>query len=120
MVISSHAAQRFAERVRPGLSEHDAAIQLRRLVAVAEPVAVAPAWVRPDGEHHSFLLLTEHICLPLKQCGRRLVATTCLVRDVITPGERRRRNRLRAARTAAVRARSRSTPDHRPEQEYAA
>lgn len=119
VTISSHAAQRFAERVRPGLTVHGAMEELRRLVLVATRSEFAPAWLTTDDEHQSYLLIGDDVCLPLKRSGQRLVATTCLTRELITPWERAKRNRLRAARTAAVRARSRNNRDRRPDQEAA-
>jgi len=100
--VSWHAAERYADRVRPGMSVQDAKEEITRLLEFTQPGE--PQWARTDPSC-TYLLLNDDLAFVVSPEN---VIVTCLVRTMMAPEIRERRNERRASRTWAKRARSRS------------
>jgi hypothetical protein len=78
--ITTHAVERFQERVRPGLSFAAAADELAHLIGLGELREEPPPWclTREDAGY----LVIGDLVLPLAACAEDGVfyATTCLTR----------------------------------------
>jgi hypothetical protein len=100
--LTSHAVDRFQERVRPGLSHEQAEEELGRLIRFGEVSSAPPRWLADtQRQRAAFYLLVGDIVLPLDPHPaqrERLQALTCLVAGGISEAARERRNSLRARR----------------------
>lgn len=72
-LVSTHAAERYQERIRPGLDVAAAGDELHRMLnTVAQPVPTRPAWVfdyRPTGgPSDAWFMIGPDIAVP---CARR-------------------------------------------------
>lgn len=114
--ISSHAVQRYQQRVRPGLSIEAAEDELARVALVGEVVTEPPAWhLRSCAQLAPFYLCVADVVLPLTPHRAHpgvLVATTCLAKGSLSADARRyrtaRRRRAVGRAAAANLSRSRS------------
>lgn len=122
IVISPHALDRYAERVRCGMSVFRARHDLEQISACATLTATRPAWKPPaadgsDDTTDAWLMLGEDVCFPVTWGDGELTAKTCLTRGTISDGARATRNRRRRARRhsqqTARRGTLRAVPDHR-------
>lgn len=94
VIITTHAAQRYQERVRPTLDVLTAKNELERLV-VGASLSPQPLWpIEEDVENGGgFLILTPEIFSPLKEIGdSQYVMTTVLAHGDLSVYERKRRN----------------------------
>lgn len=102
--LSTHAVERFQQRVRPALALPDAEEELARLALVAELAAAPPAWhAAACAQVAPWYLVLGDVVLPLKPHWAEpeiLVATTCLARGERSADVRRRRRACRTARAA--------------------
>ena len=98
VVISTHAAARFHERVRPGIEADSASQEFERLLAVATISNQPPAWLDLASSAAPFYLNVGDIVIPLEISGDRLIAVTCICRGGLRPAERRSRHRNAAPR----------------------
>lgn len=104
-VVSSHAAERFQERVTPALDRSASAERLRVLLAEHGQRVEFPAW-RDDDETHEknrdllwFLIGDDlaALCEPSRR-GDTMVVVTVTHRGLISASTRARRNVARARR----------------------
>ncbi len=106
VVISSHAANRFRERVRPAFTLSQARREMQRLATAGEIVSERPEWAGiAPGMHDGYLLLGPDVCLPLKRTRKGMVAVTCLTAGTLPDWVRDRRNRNRRKRASEARMR---------------
>lgn len=91
--ISTHAIDRYRERVRPGLDRKATKHEIEHLIQVGEVTKMPPEWCGGDRDTSdgAFLLIGNDLVLPLRGEGEELTAVTCLVRGTISARERRRR-----------------------------
>lgn len=106
--LSSHAIERFHQRVRPGLDLDSAGDELSRLVAIGELSDTAPPWHahRQAQEAHAYLIVAD-LVLPLQPAQddpSALVAVSCIPRGGLSDAARARRNGRR--RSQRLRQRS--------------
>lgn len=110
--VSAHAADRFAERVRPGLDRRQASVELARLLREFGRRVERPAWVAEDAlirDDAQFVAVSDGVVVAVgpadaRQSGRGWpVAVTVLVRGgeprEVHRGQGRRAQR-RGARVA--------------------
>lgn len=94
--LTTHAVERYRDRVRPGLSFEAAELELGRVAALGEVTTEAPAWhLRSCAQEAPFYLMIADILLPLRPHHSEpgvLVATTCLPARSLSAGARRYRN----------------------------
>ena len=93
--LSSHAVDRFRERVRPGLDPEAACDELARLAAIGELHDEAPAWLaaRQRQEATAYLVAGD-VVLPLQARPNppdHYGVPTCLVRGGLSFEARARR-----------------------------
>lgn len=104
--VSDHAAVRFRERVRPGLSRHEAGIELARLCREFGSRVDRPAWLPAEsmdsGAVDFWLEVAPGVIVACARTARWPVAVTVLCRGGFSSAKRERRN-----------ARRRSRPSHR-------
>jgi len=98
--VSWHAAERYADRVRPGMSVQHAKEEIARLLEFTQ--SGEPEWVRTD-PWSTYLLLNNDLAFVVSEEN---VIVTCLVRTMLSPEIRQRRNERRSRKTWAKRARS--------------
>ena len=83
--LSTHAIERFAQRVRPGLDPAAAAEQLAQLALAGELRDEPPSWhLAGAAQIAPWYLVIADIVLPLRPHRSEpgvLVATTCLARE---------------------------------------
>ena len=89
--FSTHARERFAERLRSGSS--DAVDELSRMLASAIVTTKRPGWFGDSEERAAaYLLLGEDVVLPLvARANGELVATTLITRGSMGEEKRQRR-----------------------------
>jgi hypothetical protein len=98
-VATPHAAERFVERVRPGLSAGAGKVELERLLnAFGEPVEDWRALTEMSKATCAFWIAPE-IFVPCCERGDRMMALTVLVVGSLDPETRERRNAKRKRRT---------------------
>lgn len=100
-----HAAERFVERVRPGMSVKAGGLELERLVREFGRVVPAPAWMR-DQLGVVYVEISDGVVVAV--AGGR--AVTVGVRCVVSPAQRARWAAVRSAKRSAKRARGRRDP----------
>lgn len=96
--FTSHAVERFIERVRPGIDVDVAVREMRAMAQVAEYSPGAPAWctgVEEYEERTTGWLVLADIAFPLSGHGRKRTAVTCIVRGSIATVAREARNHER-------------------------
>lgn len=106
--ITTHAAERFNERVRPALTPAAAADELGRIALVGKVTDVPPAWhARSCAQIDPFYLEVADVLLPLRPHWTDpdvLVATTCIPRGSLSPESRRYRSERKRRRATRHRA----------------
>ena len=99
VLLSTHAIERFNERVRPGLDYASAAVELARLVLAAELSTEPPTWLAAtQAQRSAMYAVIGDLVLPLdpsRQDQAALCALTCLARGSISSHTRERRTRAR-------------------------
>lgn len=113
--VSRHAAERFVDRVRPGLLVDDGARELVRLSSAGSLQPQAPDWLRTEQRPAFYLLLTPDIAVPVDVAsnGSTYYARTVLTRPVARSRTRQQRRR-QARRTRRARRDSRTASLSRP------
>lgn len=110
--LTTHAIERFQQRVRPGLDLEAAGDELARLLATAAIVQDPPDWfARRQARVACSYLVVGDLVLPLQQSRSgdgTLVAVSCIPRGSLSEMARARRNSAR--RRANLRARPRAFP----------
>jgi len=107
--LSEHAVSRYQMRLRPTLSPAAARVDLERLLAVGTFTTRTPEWVKLAETTRSYLLLSDAAALPLRPLeGGGWVATTCMVRESLSPARHAARKKRRNDKTSSQRARRRS------------
>jgi hypothetical protein len=101
-VTTTHAVERFRERVRPGLTWDAAERELAQLLRAGEAKPEAPSWLADVQRQRADLyLIVGDIVFPLAASevrpGRWLV-TTCIARGGLSGVARKRRNDRRRRR----------------------
>lgn len=108
IILSTHAVERFQERVRPGLTLAAAEDELAHLALAGDVVTTAPPWHADRAAREApYYLLIADLILPL-QPGTEAgvyVATTCLPKGSVSDATRARRNDRRRSRRRARSAR---------------
>lgn len=107
--VTTHALQRFVERVRPGLSLEAARLEMNRLVTSGHVQTSPPSWYRPGQLAHAYLVLGD-VTWPLlatSRDGDRLIASTSICRGHIVDRRRREQRRKRRKQVAERRERQR-------------
>lgn len=104
VMISAHAAEQYQARVKPGLDPEAARAELERLRDVGEVSIEAPEWLHAVREAPCYLLIGEALALPVLGQGQRWVASTCVVRQTLTPTRRE----AKSARKASLASRKRA------------
>ena len=109
-MLTEHAIVRFQERVRPGLSFHQARQEFERLLAAGVVSSQPPAWLgHHDGRLSSRYLTVGDLVIPLAPVDGQLLALTCVPRGSVSALTRADRNanrrRLRTKNRRARRAR---------------
>lgn len=114
VALTTHALERYCERVRP-LAVDQARAELAALLEqCGELLAGGPDWVDSDSDEW-FVVLGDDVALPLsppRSRGGPWIAVSCLTRGLPTARERRSRARHRSSRRARRYAQSR--PGRRP------
>jgi hypothetical protein len=102
--LSSHAVERYVERVAPALSPNTARAALTGAAAAGVVLSGAPLWSRNARHQHQMHLVIADVCFPLaadRADPEVLVAVTCIPRGMRAPdGVGRRANALRRRRLA--------------------
>lgn len=107
--VSRHAAERFVDRVRPGLLVNDGAQELARLSGTGSLQPQAPDWLRTEQRPAFYLLLTPDIAVPVDLASNGSYhARTVLTRPVAK--SRTRQQQRRQARRKRRAMRDRRTP----------
>lgn len=106
--VSRHAAERFVDRVRPGLLVEHGARELVRLSDAGTLQPQGPDWLRTEQRPAFYLLLTPDIAIPVDVAsnGSTYYARTVLTRPVA-------RSRARQERRRQARRKLRATRDSR-------
>lgn len=111
--LTTHAIERYQQRVRPALDVEDAADELGHVALFGTVSEEPPEWhAHTCAQLSPFYLEVADIVLPLKPHRTQpgvLVATTCLAKSDLSPDARRHRN-ARRRRRAVTSGRSRTTP----------
>ncbi len=108
VAVSTHAAEQYQHRVKPGLDLAAARGQLDRLRALGEISAQEPAWLNAATPATYYLLIGDAIALPLLPQGDGWVATTCVTQRTLTPTRRSAKSARKAALAARKRAERRA------------
>ena len=108
--FTTHAIERYVERLRPALTKAAARRELVRLCEVAEITADRPGWLGLGEATDAYLLIGEDVALPVMRGHTGWVAITCMTRGCLAPSERRARNRANKARRYARSHKPRETP----------
>jgi hypothetical protein len=97
--LSSHARERYRERVKPALGFETAGRELFALLTLGKIVPEAPGWLaaRQCTVAEAYLVIGDDLVLPLARSESGWVAKTCIARGGISAPARERRNRARRA-----------------------
>lgn len=96
VAITTHAAERYRERVKPHLSLDRARWELEQLAAVAGPPSPnPPAWIKRLEPAPLWLEISDGLALALSHRG---VALTVLIRAGLSEGAREARNAYKKRR----------------------
>lgn len=93
--LTTHAVDRYWERVKPHLRRDQAQDELERFLPMSEVSAIAPEWwVHDPGETEAvaYALLCDGIVFPLAIHGAYYTAITCGVRGGLGETARAARN----------------------------
>lgn len=101
IVLSTHAVERYRDRVKPALSVADARTELQVLLEGAGPPTERPPFAAGYGQGDAFVEVSDGICLVLVRHPDKLVAATCLVRCGLDPSRRARRKAIRRKKRRA-------------------
>jgi hypothetical protein len=107
--FSGHARERFAERVRDGVTRAAVRRELSLMLAAPTVTTKRPEWML-DSEHDAaaYLMLGPDVAAPLvRHADGELVATTVTFRGLVGPERRAGRNE-RKAKTRPRRRRGRT------------
>ena len=108
VTVSAHAVEQYRDRVKPGLEPDAARAELEQLCTLGRIQTEAPGWVNPARPAAYYLLLGDHIVLPLAPQADAWVATTCVTQRTLTPTRRAARSARKASLAARRRARRRT------------
>ena len=101
--ISSHAASRYHERVRPSLDADSAARECARWIANAELDTEPPSWLGPTSQRPAYYLCMGDFALPADPdpfSSDRLVVRTVLARGAQSSSRRFARQQRRSSKAA--------------------
>ena len=104
VMVSAHAIEQYRDRVKPGLDPDAARAELDQLCTLGGVQTEPPGWVNPARPAAYYLLLGDHIVLPLAPQADGWVATTCVAQRTLTPTRRA----AKSARKASLAARKRA------------
>ena len=108
VTVSAHAVEQYRERVKPGLDPDAARAELEQLCTLGRIHTEAPGWVNPARPAAYYLLLGDHIVLPLAPQQDAWVATTCVAQRTLTPTRRAAKSARKASLAARKRAQRRT------------
>ena len=108
VTVSVHAVEQYRERVKPGLDPDAARAELEQLCTLGRIHTGAPGWVNPARPAAFYLLLGDHIVLPLAPQADAWVATTCVAQRTLTPTRRAAKSARKASLAARKRAQRRT------------
>lgn len=114
IIVSDHAASRYVERVRQGITLGRAHAELEALIDLAGETSDTLPWVPespPDAD--GYLILSDGICLALRRNKGRLVGITVLTRAERSAAYRAAKNKRRRER-----ARGRATRRYHEKHSY--
>lgn len=98
VIVSTHALDRYAQRVRPALTRDQASHDLERLIATHGHLDTQPPpWLRA-APGRAYLHLGDDVCLPLAGAPGGWVAVTTAVRGSMPHEARQARNAANASR----------------------
>jgi hypothetical protein len=83
VALTTHAVERYHERVKPALSREAAKQEAKALIASCEITEEIPAWcVEGAGDHKvvAYAVVCDGVAFPLAENDGRYVALTCLAR----------------------------------------
>ena len=108
VIVSAHAVEQYRERVKPGLEPDAVRAELEQLCTLGRIHTEAPGWVNPARPAAFYLLLGDHIVLPLAPQADAWVATTCVAQRTLTPTRRAAKSARKASLAARKRAQRRT------------
>ena len=112
IVLTTHAAERYQERVRPALDTERARDELEHLIHLSEATPEPPCWTDTAQEGDQYLNVSDGVCVVLERGeSGRLHAVTVLTRGEMSAGARAARNARKAQLRRARRARNRKGSD---------
>ena len=105
--ISPHAVDRYQQRVKPCMDFVTAGKDIRRIAQAAGVVQrTSPNWMAvQDSQNTAWLELGPDTVFPLRETGKRFVATTCITTDAVSDKTLQRRRNKRSKKTRARRER---------------
>jgi hypothetical protein len=107
--ISQHAVQRYRERIKPGLDEAGARVELERLRAVGTVVREPPRWLHAADRAPCYLLLGDDVALPLlRVADGGWIASTCVPKSTLTVNRREAKTARRRSLGSRGRAQRRA------------
>jgi hypothetical protein len=95
VALTTHAVERYHERVKPALSREAAKQEAKALIASCEITEEIPAWcVEGAGDHKvvAYAVVCDGVAFPLAENDGRHVALTCLARMSFSAETRKKRN----------------------------
>lgn len=101
--VSTHAACRYKERIKPGLEYEDAKKELESLVKMFGRIVPFPAWAARPRPGSQFLELSDGLGAVIMD-GHEI--TTIVARGGMKPEQRQERNARRSRRRSARLTRS--------------
>jgi hypothetical protein len=108
VTVSAHAVEQYRDRVKPGLDSDAARTELEQLCALGLIQTDAPGWLNPARPAAYYVLLGDHVVLPLAPQADGWVATTCVAQRTLTPTRRAAKSARKASLAARKRARRRT------------
>jgi hypothetical protein len=108
VLVSRHAADRYRDRVRPGLDVDAGRAELERLRGTGEISSVAHGWLNGANPAPQYLLLGKDVVLRVLPQGDGWIATTCVTQPTVTPTRRASKSAGKASLASSRRARRRT------------
>jgi hypothetical protein len=108
VIVSAHAVEQYRERVKRGLEPGAVRAELEQLCALGRIHTEPPRWVNPVRPAAYYLLLGDHIVLPLAPQTDAWVATTCVAQRTLTSTRRAAKSARKASLAARKRAQRRT------------
>jgi hypothetical protein len=122
IAFSKHAVERYAARVKDGLSPAAAEAELVALLPGARIETAPPEWVHQLEPADAYLYLSADLVAPLVARSGRTVAVTLLVRGAISEHERawrsRKKRHVRQGRNVPKAARRGGRPRTAPQEDW--